>query len=97
MKPFFVYILRCADGSYYVGHTDDVELRLAQHQDDSLGGHAARRQPVTLVCSAELPDRVDALQRELQLKRWTRAKKEALIDGDWSLLRKLARGPNRSG
>ncbi len=97
MKPFFVYILRCADGSYYVGHTDDLELRLAQHQDGSLGGHTARRRPVTLVWSAELPDRVDALERELQLKRWNRAKKEALINGDWSLLRKLARGPNRSG
>lgn len=97
MKPFFVYILRCADGSYYVGHTDDLELRLAQHHDGSLGGHTARRRPVTLVWSAELPDRIDALERELQLKRWTRAKKEALINGDWSLLRNLARGANRSG
>jgi predicted GIY-YIG superfamily endonuclease len=95
VRSFFVYILRCADGSYYVGHTDDLELRMAQHHDGTFGGHTSRRRPVELAWSAELPGRAEALERELQLKRWTRAKKEALIRGDWRRLSRLSRGPDR--
>jgi predicted GIY-YIG superfamily endonuclease len=95
MKPFFVYMLRCRDGSYYVGHTDDLERRMAQHHDGTFGGHSARKRPVTLVWCHDTATREEALERELQLKRWTRAKKEALIRDDWSTLKRLARGCDR--
>src|SRR4051794_22498736 len=91
MQPFWVYMLRCSDKSYYVGHTDDLELRMAQHQAGSLGGYTSGRRPVELVWAHELETRDDALQREMQLKGWTRAKKEALIRGEWDLLKLLAR------
>jgi predicted GIY-YIG superfamily endonuclease len=91
MKPFFVYMLRCRGGSFYVGHTDELERRLAQHQDGSCGGHTAGKRPVRLVWFAEVPTREEALALEFQLKGWSRAKKEALIARDWALLKLLAR------
>ncbi len=95
MKPFFVYMLRCSNGSYYVGHTDDLERRIAQHADGTLGGYTCSRRPVKLVWCAEFDSRDEALQRELQVKPWSRAKKEALISSDWQALKRLARGPDR--
>jgi len=97
MKPFFVYMLRCRNGSYYVGHTDDLETRFAHHQAGTYGGHTSRLRPVELVWSAQVATRQEALDRELQIKTWSRAKKEALVDGDWERLRRLARGRNRDG
>lgn len=91
MQPFFVYMLRCSDGSFYVGHTDDLERRMAQHGSGVLGGYTARRRPVALVYSCELPTRHDAVERERQLKGWSRAKKLALIEGDFERLRALSR------
>lgn len=88
---FWVYILRCADGSYYVGHTDDLTVRMAQHEQGSLPGYTASRRPVTLVWQDELPTREDAFAIERQLKGWSRTKKEALIRGDWPMLRRAAR------
>ncbi len=93
---FFVYILRCFDGSYYVGQTEDLELRVAQHQASEFGGYTSTRRPVELVFAAEMPSRDDALVRERQLKSWSRAKKEALIASDWPRVSLLARGRNRS-
>jgi predicted GIY-YIG superfamily endonuclease len=92
---FYAYILRCNDGSYYVGHTDDIELRLAQHQRGELGGYTARRRPVALVWTDMFPSRDDAFAAERKLKGWSRAKKEALIAGDWALISQLARGRRR--
>jgi len=46
---FYAYMLRCSDGSYYIGHTDDLDYRLAQHQAGTLGGYTSKRRPVTLV------------------------------------------------
>ena len=92
---FFAYLLRCSDGSYYAGHTDDIDVRIAQHQTGSLGGYTARRRPVTLVWSERFPTREEAFAVERKLKGWSRAKKEALIAGDWALIRILAR--NRKG
>ena len=89
---FNAYMLRCSDGSYYVGHTDDLEFRLAQHQAGALGGYTARRRPVVLVWSDSFMTRNDAFWIERKLKGWSRAKKEALIAGDWELISKLARG-----
>ncbi len=96
MRPFFVYMLRCNDGSYYVGHTDDLELRMAQHHEGTFGGHTSRKRPVELVWSDELGSRDEALEREMQLKGWTRAKKEALIAGDWGRIKRLSRGRDRA-
>jgi predicted GIY-YIG superfamily endonuclease len=91
MQPFYLYMLRCADGSYYVGHTDNLEKRLDEHATGACGGYTAKRRPVTLVFVDEFASREDALTRELQLKGWSRAKKEALIRGDWSDVHLLAK------
>ena len=90
---FWVYLLRCGDGSYYAGHTDNLESRLGQHQQGLGCDWTARRRPVELVWSAEAPTREEALAFERQIKRWTRAKKEALIAGDWDRIGWLARPP----
>ena len=93
---FWVYILECVDGSYYVGHSDNLEDRLLQHQSGALGGYTKNRRPVRLVYSQEFPTRDEAFAAERQLKGWTRKKKEALIRGDWDELRRLARGRQRA-
>ena len=92
---FYTYLLRCNDGSYYAGHTDDLENRIAQHRTGALGGYTAKRLPVTLVWSDRFPTRDEAFAAERQIKGWSRAKKEALIAGDWSRISALAR--NRQG
>ena len=92
---FYAYILLCNDGSYYAGHTDDIDTRIAQHQTGALGGYTAPRRPVTLVWFETFPTRDEALAAELQIKGWSKAKKEALIAGDWNLISFLAR--NRQG
>ena len=92
---FYAYLLRCNDGSYYAGHTDDLDLRLAQHMTAALGGYTAKRLPVTLVWSDCFATRDEAFAAEQQIKGWTRAKKEALIADNWELISRLAR--NRQG
>ena len=92
---FWVYMLRCADGSYYTGHTDDLERRLAEHRSGERDGHTARRLPVELVFTEEFGGRDAALAAERQIKGWTRRKKEALIRGDWESLKAFARGRDR--
>jgi putative endonuclease len=89
---FYAYLLRCSDSSYYAGHTDDIDYRLAQHQQGALGGYTAKRRPVELVWTDTFPSREDAFFAERKLKGWSRAKKEALIAGDWELISQLARG-----
>lgn len=89
------YLLRCNDGSYYAGHTNDLELRVAQHQSGAFGGYTAQRLPISPVWSEAFQTRDDAFQVERKLKGWSRAKKEALIAGDWNLISALAR--SRSG
>ena len=86
---WFVYIVRCSDGSLYVGETNDVVRRVALHNQGFAAGHTARRRPVQLVYSEQFPSRNDCLKRERQLKGWTRAKKEALIAREFQLLKKL--------
>src|SRR5437870_1499133 len=84
--PWYVYILRCSDGSYYVGHTTDVEDRLAVHNCGRGAIWTARRTPVSLAYSEVVEDEDKALRREAQLKGWSRAKKEALIPRDLAAL-----------
>jgi predicted GIY-YIG superfamily endonuclease len=89
--PFWLYILRCSDGSYYTGHTDDLERRIAEHQEGVLACYTQLRRPVQLVFSQEMATREEALAAELQIKNWTRRKKEALIRGDFEALRAAAK------
>ncbi len=89
---FWVYILRCADASYYTGHTDNLEQRIAQHQAGTIEGYTYDRRPVTLVYTQEFSTREEALTAERQLKGWSRAKKEALITGNWKQVQRLAWG-----
>ena len=86
MLEFWAYMLRCADGSYYTGHTDNLEARLVAHQSGVLKGYTTGRRPVTLVWRDGLATRDEAFYRERQIKGWSRAKKEALIRDDWSAL-----------
>jgi tRNA/rRNA methyltransferase len=88
---FHVYILRCSDGSYYVGHTDDIDKRLAEHRLGLASVYTRKRRPVTQVFAEEFATRYDSLAAERQIKGWSRAKKEALIKGNWTRLRALAR------
>ncbi len=88
---FYVYILSCSDGSYYVGHTDNLESRIGSHQTGQIAGYTAKRTPVTLEFAEEFPTRIEALERERQIKGWSRRKKEALIQRDWELLKRLAK------
>ena len=92
MKPFFVYMLRCADQSYYVGHTDDLERRIGQHQAGDVEGYTRQRRPIELVWAQETATREEALAAELRIKGWARAKKEALIRGDWKAVQRHAWG-----
>jgi predicted GIY-YIG superfamily endonuclease len=88
---YFVYILRCSDASYYVGHTDDVEKRLEEHERGMLSVYTRKRRPVKLMFAEEFNTRNDAFERERQIKGWSRAKKEALIKGNWQRLQELSR------
>jgi putative endonuclease len=89
----WVYILRCRDGSYYTGSTVDLDRRLWEHNEspDLGAAYTRRRRPVELAWCADL-GRVDAaFFVEKQVQGWTRAKKEALMRGDYDALIALAR------
>jgi predicted GIY-YIG superfamily endonuclease len=89
----FVYILKCADRSYYVGLTTDLDQRFGQHQSGEMGGYTSTRLPVEMVWAAEFQSIVGAIEFERRIKRWSRIKKEALIAGDFDALPTLsARG-----
>ena len=88
---FYVYMLHCSDHSYYIGHTDNLEKRLEQHQQGSINqSYTFRRRPVTLVHQETFNTREEALSAERQLKGWSRAKKKALIRGDWEEIKHLS-------
>jgi len=91
---FWAYILRCSDGSYYTGHSDNLEFRLAQHQSGEGCDWTRRRLPVVLVWCENFSSRIDALEAEHRIKPWSRAKKEALIERDWKRLSHFARPPH---
>jgi len=77
---WFVYMLRCGDGSLYTGYTDDVARRLAVHQSGKGAKYTRSRLPVTLAYQEELPDKSAALRREAAIKKLTRGKKLRLIE-----------------
>ncbi|MBQ1783710.1 MAG: GIY-YIG nuclease family protein [Gammaproteobacteria bacterium] len=88
---FWVYILRCADASYYTGHTDNLEQRLAQHHAGAFATcYTFMRRPLTLVFTQDWAIREEALAAEQQIKGWSRKKKEAMMQGDWAEVSRLA-------
>lgn len=91
MNHFYMYILECIDGTYYVGHTDDIENRIAQHNNREGGTYTAKRLPVKVVFSQEFAGRDEALAAERQVKKWCKAKKEALMKNNWFLVNLLAK------
>ncbi|RYG57631.1 MAG: GIY-YIG nuclease family protein [Alphaproteobacteria bacterium] len=87
-----VYILRCSDGSYYTGLTKrDVEERVSEHNLGLIEGYTSKRRPVELVFTETYERIVDAIERERQIKGWSRRKKEALTRYDYEALPGLAR------
>jgi putative endonuclease len=89
----FVYMLRCADASFYVGSAtgEDLTRRITQHQAGTFEGYTSTRRPVELVWSEYFDRITDAIAAERQVKGWSRAKKEALIKGDWNSIKRLAK------
>jgi putative endonuclease len=87
----WMYILECADGSYYVGSTRDLDQRMAQHLSGLGSRYTAGRLPVKLVYTEEYERITDAYSREKQVQNWSRAKREALINGDYEMLPPLAK------
>jgi putative endonuclease len=87
----FLYILRCADGSYYVGTSrNDLEIRVAEHNAGIFGGYTAKRRPVSLFFAQHFESIRDVIAAERQVKGWSRSKKEALARGDWESISMLA-------
>ena len=87
----FIYILLCSDGSYYVGHTEDLEQRLAAHNAGKGAIYTSLRRPVSLVYSETCESKAAAVARAIQIKKWSRAKKQSLIAGDKAGLHILAK------
>jgi putative endonuclease len=85
-----MYILRCSDGSYYVGSTVNLDHRLRQHQQGDGAEYTKRRRPVELVYSCAFERMVEAFAAEKKVQGWSRAKREALISGRFDLLPSLS-------
>ncbi len=94
----WVYILLCADGSYYVGSArGDLGKRIDEHHVGRYGGYTAIRRPLRLVFSQECQQIADAIALERRIKGWRRDKKEALVRGDFHLLPALAKRGRTAG
>jgi putative endonuclease len=93
MAGCWFYILRCADGSYYAGTSrlDDIEMRVSQHNQATFKGHTTKRRPVVLAYAVHFENIVEATDFEQRIKGWSRAKREALIRGEYDALLELAR------
>jgi len=92
----FTYILRCADDTLYVGHTENLASRERTHNDGKGAKYTAARRPVRMVYAEEHSSAGSAIARERQLKRWSHKKKEALILDDRAALRTLGRRSTKS-
>ena len=91
MNNFYVYILKCSDNSYYVGHTDDIEKRIAEHELNTYNCYTSTRLPVMVMHVQVFATRGEALESERQVKKWNRKKKEALIEENWLRISSLAK------
>ncbi|MDQ7017546.1 MAG: GIY-YIG nuclease family protein [Robiginitomaculum sp.] len=89
----WVYILKCADGSFYVGshRGPNIESRVHEHQSGFGGDYTRRRLPVKLMWCEHFQRITDTIASERQIKGWSRAKKQALIDGNWEKLSDFSR------
>lgn len=96
MRKGYVYILKCSDGSYYTGVTNNPKRRLKEHQDGEASKYTKGRRPVKLVWISEAGEIGYAIEAEKQIKGWSRAKKEALINDDFDLLHELAKCKNET-
>ena len=94
LASFHVYLLRCADGTFYAGSCEHLADRGAAHNRGEGANWTAKRLPVDLVYSESFPTRAEAIAREKQLKRWCHAKKAALAAGNTDRLRALAKRRN---
>jgi len=92
----FVYILQCADATFYVGHTENLASRERTHNEGKGAKYTAARRPVRMVYAEEHHSVESAIARERQLKRWSNKKKEALVVGDRRALRALGRRSTKS-
>ena len=93
MEGYFVYMVFCRDGSYYIGITNDIDRRVWEHnQGFDEESYTFSRRPVVLVYSTAFDYVGDAIDWEKKLKRWSRKKKSALVRGDWKMIGKLAKG-----
>ncbi len=92
MKLSFVYIIKCSDGIYYTGITSNLEKRIFEHKSGKHpGSYTFSRRPLSLVFFCEFTDINLAIEKEKQIKKWSRAKKEALIKGDFLALPNLTK------
>jgi predicted GIY-YIG superfamily endonuclease len=91
---FFVYILQCSDNSYYIGHTDNIDLRISEHKLGRGSAYTTTRLPVEVMFVQDFCSRDEALIAERQIKGWNRKKKKALIDGDWETIKWLSNKKN---
>ena len=97
MKFYFVYILKCSDNSYYVGITSNLDRRVTEHNAGKYSdAYTFSRRPVELVWYQEFFEPNQAISFENKIKKWSRAKKEAIINGEWDLLPILAECKNDS-
>lgn len=94
---FWVYILKYNDGSYYTGHTDNLEKRINLHKSGECACYTASRLPLDLAWSQEFNSREEALSAERQIKGWNRKKKEAMMRGDWTEVSRLAQNKSPRG
>ena len=93
----WMYILECSDGSYYTGSTIDLERRIKQHQNGEGSNHTKKRLPVRLLYTEEFSRIYDAFYREKQIQKWSRKKKEALINGELGTLVQLSKNYTENG
>lgn len=91
MNDFYVYILKCKDDSYYVRHTDSIEKRISEHNLNLFDCYTSSRLPVEVVFIQSFGTRDESFIAERQIKKWSRVKKEALIEGDWEKVSLLAK------
>jgi putative endonuclease len=91
---FWAYLLRCSDGRYYTGHTDNLDRRMAEHQTGGFCAFTSKRRPVALMWSETFQTRIEALEVERIVSGWSRPKKEALVRGDWRALSFFAKPPS---
>lgn len=91
MKTYTVYILKCADNSYYTGVTNDIDRRLYEHENTiNVNCYTAERRPLVLAFCEHFEDINDAISFEKQVKGWSRKKKEAIINDNWDKLKELS-------